>query len=125
MLRTHTYIPANFKDKWATPLRLNLQMLYLILGNFCNAWNDFRQGTHTLTYILFTIIIVLFFFLPRSQVIQKIIYLYILPCYEPLHFSETYGLLTYGLCFKLLIVLKFEKQKGYKSQHIWQNCMQF
>ena len=31
---------------------LNLQMPYLILGNFCNAEKDFRQGIQTLKMFL-------------------------------------------------------------------------
>ena len=89
---------------------LNLQMLYLILGNFCNAFAVQRlsTGTHTLKrfsflFFFFLKFCFIIFFLPKPQVMLKIvIYLCILLCYEPLQLSETYGLLTYCLCVLIL-----------------------
>ena len=87
---------------------LNLQRLYLILGNFCNAFAMQRlsTGTHPLkrfSFFFFFNFCFIIFFLPKPQVMLKIvIYLCILLCYEPLQLSETYGLLTYCLCVLIL-----------------------
>ena len=123
MLRTHTSFPANFKNIWAT-LLLNLQMLYLILGNFCNTWNDFPQPEPTPwnVFFFFFVIFVLFFLLPKPQVVQKIVIdLCILLCYEPLHLSETYGLLTYGLCLYIDSVLNGLGKKRVTNHGIFDN----
>ena len=84
---------------------LNLQMLYLILGNFVMLEMTFHRAPTPQNVFFFSFLFfVLFFFLPKPQLIQKIvIYLCILPCYQPLHLSETYALLTYGLLCLLIL----------------------
>ena len=95
---------------------LNLQMFYLIPGNFAILESSFHRVPTPQKVFVF-LFCCCCFFLPKPQVIQKIvIYLCILP-YEPLHLSETYGLLTHWLML-IYSVLRFLKEKGYKSQHI-------
>ena len=59
---------------------LNLQRLYLILGNFCNAFamQQLSTGTHTLkrfSFFFFLIFVLLFFFFQNLRLCWKLLFI--------------------------------------------------
>ena len=64
-----------------------------------------REPISSKGFVFFVFLFLFLFFSPtKSQFIQEVVIsLCILPCYEPLDMSETYGLLTYGLCLLILL----------------------